>query len=177
MWHCNQYVALKTGLLCKSIAITWMMTSTMISKVELMPVATVLYCNHDCRHQDDMKKIGWIHPFLHIILEQNSYSAAKNWISSFPQNSSDDLCLLFCINPSSLSVKWRAGNVRVCVCVCVCVKGYYACYSMRERERGHTFPTFLSSEFNWPTFPHVCLPLCTLRRKKDLFVLCCLTQP
>ena len=96
------------------------MTSTMISKVELLPVATVLYYNHDCRHQDDMKKIGWIHPFLHIILEQNSYSAAKNWISSFPQNSSDDLCLLFCINPSSLSVKWRAGNVRVCVCGCVC---------------------------------------------------------
>ena len=32
-------------------------------------------------------------PFLQIILVQNSYSAARNWINSDPPNSSDDLCL------------------------------------------------------------------------------------
>ena len=30
-------------------------------------------------------------------------SAAKQWIDSVPQSSSDDLCLLFCINPSSMA--------------------------------------------------------------------------
>ena len=51
-------------------------------------------------HQDDLKnrmnctsiwRIGWINPFLQIILVQNSSA-----------NSSDDICLLFCIYTSSM---------------------------------------------------------------------------
>ena len=44
---------------------------------------------------------GWIYPILQNRPRQNS-NAARNWINSSPPNSSDDLCLFFCINPSSI---------------------------------------------------------------------------
>ena len=62
-------------------------------------------------YQDDLKNgmnssfsshhPGEIHPFLYIILLQKS--CRGNELNNFcPKNSSDDLCLLFCLNPSSM---------------------------------------------------------------------------
>ena len=48
-------------------------------------------------------RLGWIHPFLHIIQVQNSLRGKE--LNQFcPQNSSDDLCLLFSLYPSSMGV-------------------------------------------------------------------------
>ena len=44
-----------------------------------------------------------INPFLHIILVQNR-QRGKEMNKFCPPNSSDDLCLLLCINPSSLDI-------------------------------------------------------------------------
>ena len=49
-------------------------------------------------HQDDMKNKGWIDPIRQIILVENSQCDKEMNQFSRP-NSSDDLCLLFCINP------------------------------------------------------------------------------
>ena len=57
--------------------------------------------NASCFVQRLYRRIGWIHPFLQIILVQNRYSAARNWINYVPPNSSDDLCRFFSINFSS----------------------------------------------------------------------------
>ena len=48
-------------------------------------------------------RIGFIHPFLQIILVQNSLGG-KEFNKFFPSNSSDDLCLPFCIYSSSMVV-------------------------------------------------------------------------
>ena len=49
---------------------------------------------------------GWFHPILQIFLVQNSYRG-KEWNQFCPPSSSDDLCLLFCLYPSSmLSAQW-----------------------------------------------------------------------
>ena len=45
---------------------------------------------------------GWIHPFLQIIVVQNS-PRGKELNPFYPPNSSDDLCILFCRYPSSLT--------------------------------------------------------------------------
>ena len=44
---------------------------------------------------------GWIHPILQIVLVQNIYHR-KEMNKFCPPNSSDDLCLFFCIYPSSM---------------------------------------------------------------------------
>ena len=46
-------------------------------------------------------RIGWFHPILQIVLLQNS---GKEFNQFCPPSSNDDLCLLFCINPSSMIV-------------------------------------------------------------------------
>ena len=50
--------------------------------------------------------VGCIHPFLQIILA----SAAMN-LNNCPPNSSEDLCLLFCLYPSSMA--FRSWDVRI----------------------------------------------------------------
>ena len=53
-------------------------------------------------YQDDplLQRPGAIHAILQIVLVQNSYSHAKE-MNRCPPNRSDDLCLLFCLYPSS----------------------------------------------------------------------------
>ena len=48
-------------------------------------------------------RIGIIHPILQIVLMQNSYHS-KKFNQFCPPSSSDDLCHLFCIYPSSMGV-------------------------------------------------------------------------
>ena len=43
-----------------------------------------------------------------IVLDKTA-SAARNWKNSSPPNSSDDLCLLFCLFPPFSSDRWLAG--------------------------------------------------------------------
>ena len=43
---------------------------------------------------------GAIHPIIQIV-QCKTASAARNWIKLFPPNRSDDLCLFFCLYPSS----------------------------------------------------------------------------
>ena len=67
-------------------------------------------------HQEDLKKginssycsyhPGAIHPILHIVMVQNSYSVAKKLIDSAPPRSSDDLCILFCLYPFSIVINY-----------------------------------------------------------------------
>ena len=57
---------------------------------------------------DSSKRLGAFHPILPIVLVQNSYHGKELNILC-PLRSSDDLCLLFCINPSSSMV----SNVEV----------------------------------------------------------------
>ena len=74
-------------------------------------------------HQDDrQKRINctrmiwikwWIHPCLRIVLVENS-KRGKELNKFYPLNSSDDLCLVFCINPSFMSA-WRLQYVQKCV--------------------------------------------------------------
>ena len=49
---------------------------------------------------------GAIHPILHIVMVQNSYSVAKKLIDSAPPRSSDDLCILFCLYPFSIVINY-----------------------------------------------------------------------
>ena len=55
---------------------------------------------------------GAIHPFLHSILVQNS-QRVKELNKFCPPNSSDDLCLFFCINPSSSTANTQRNLPRV----------------------------------------------------------------
>ena len=56
---------------------------------------------------------GTIHPLIHIILVQNSYRG-KKFNKFFPPNSSDDLCLLFCINSSSMVRPLQQQEITLC---------------------------------------------------------------
>ena len=53
---------------------------------------------------------GAIYPILHVVLVQKS-QRGKDWNTICPPNSSDDVCLFFCINPSSMvspsMCKWQ----------------------------------------------------------------------
>ena len=64
--------------------------------------------NHPCFQSIHSAKYSSysIHPFLQIILVQNSLSKMfSKEFESFPSpSSSDDLCLLFCIYPSSMNI-------------------------------------------------------------------------
>ena len=48
------------------------------------------------------RKKGLIHPILQIVLLQKNSWPVKELNKFYPPNSSDDLCLLFCIYPSSM---------------------------------------------------------------------------
>ena len=81
-------------------------------------------------HQDNLKKgmnsscssyrPDAIHPILHVVKVQlilffkSSWckiaSAARNKINSAPPSSSADLCLLFCLNPSSMELTVEYGD-------------------------------------------------------------------
>ena len=51
---------------------------------------------------------GAIRPFLQIVLVQTRYSRmARNWINSFSQTAATNLCLFFCIYPSSMAYTHR----------------------------------------------------------------------
>ena len=57
--------------------------------------------------------LGAIHPILQIVLVQNSYFG-KEFIKFCPPNSSNNLCLFFCIYPSSIlwsqTIKCGSGS-------------------------------------------------------------------
>ena len=57
-------------------------------------------------------KKHWIHSILHILVVQNSLHG-KEFNKFCPSNSRDDLCLFFCIFPSSLALtfsSWSPGS-------------------------------------------------------------------
>ena len=60
-------------------------------------------------------RIGWIRPFLQIMLVQNRLRG-KEMKQFCPPNSSGDLCLLFCLYPSSMC-RVKATWSRRCICV------------------------------------------------------------
>ena len=58
---------------------------------------------------------GGNHPILHIVQEQNIQRGKELYQFCLP-SSSDDLCLLFCLNPSSMGegeLPWNSGNTHI----------------------------------------------------------------
>ena len=85
-------------------------------------IAPGWYEETDELHQDDMKKTDEF--ILFVVLVQNSQRGDE--LNTFcPPNSSDDLCLLFCLNPSSMLI-WRDAGIRIRVAA--------RCSSMKIRQ-------------------------------------------